>query len=383
MKHSFIITLLCVLLLVCGSKQVAASENPLAVPNNKFGIHILFTEELRDAATLVNSNGGEWGYALIPIQAGDRDLLKWQKFMDEAGKMKLIPILRLATEGDYFNTKVWRKPKEEDILDFANFLNSLVWPIKNRYIIVFNEPNRGDEWGGTPNPAEYAQMLSYAVSTFKSTNQNFYIISAGMDNAAANIPGVAYNQYEFLSLMNASVPGIFDAIDGLGSHSYPNPAFAQPPTKQNRMGVGSFQFEKNLIAQFSQRNHPVFITETGWSKDKVNEDTISRYYKQTFETIWNDLQVVTVTPFLLKANGQFSQFSFLKEDNSISPQYDAYRSIAKIKGKPLLAQTFVAVHTKSSLNQAPVKKFDNTPQKTKSTSIPQSWKTLIKWILKL
>lgn len=383
MKHRFIIISLCILFLVFRNAQVHASENPLAVPNNKFGIHILFTEELRSAATLVNSNGGEWGYVLIPIQAGDRELLKWQKFMDDAGKLRLIPILRLATEGDYFNTKVWRKPKEEDVLDFANFLNSLVWPTKNRYIIVFNEPNRGDEWGGIPNPAEYAQILSYAVSAFKSTNQNFYIISAGMDNAAANIPDVAYNQYEFLSLMNASVPGIFDTIDGLGSHSYPNPAFAQPPTKQSRMGVGSFHFEKNLIAQFSQRSHPVFITETGWSKEKVADDVISNYYKQTFDTIWNDPLVVAVTPFLLKANGQFSQFSFLKDDDSMTSQYHAYKGIAKVKGKPLLAQTFVAIHTESSLKQAPIKKFDNTVQQTKTASVPQSWKTLLKWMLKL
>ena len=46
--------------------------------------------------------------------------------MDESKKLHIIPILRLATEGDYFDKISWRKPKYEDILDFANFLDSLI-----------------------------------------------------------------------------------------------------------------------------------------------------------------------------------------------------------------------------------------------------------------
>ena len=95
---------------------VQASENPLDHPNNKFGVHILFPSELPDAAKLVNSNGGDWGYVTIPIQAGDKDVTKWQDFLDQCGKLHIIPIIRLATEGDYFNTAVWRKPSPLDIL---------------------------------------------------------------------------------------------------------------------------------------------------------------------------------------------------------------------------------------------------------------------------
>ena len=108
--------------------------------------------------------------------------------MDEAKKLHVIPILRLATEADTSNTKVWREPTEYDIVNFANFLNSLNWPVKNRYIVVFNEVNRGDEWGASLSADEYAHILVFAIDVFKSKSPNFFMINAGLDNAAPNAP---------------------------------------------------------------------------------------------------------------------------------------------------------------------------------------------------
>ena len=141
-----------------------AIYDPLSQKNNQFGIHILFPEELRQAADLVNSSGGDWGYVTIPIKTSDRNLDKWQEFMNDCRRYHLIPLVRLATDGDYFSQGSWSKPDDDDIIDFANFLDSLNWPTQNRYVIIYNEPNRGDEWGGTPNAAEYAEILDYAVT---------------------------------------------------------------------------------------------------------------------------------------------------------------------------------------------------------------------------
>ena len=116
----------------------AASYNPASRANNKFGIHILFTTEVEKAAKLVNSSGGDWGYITIPIQYNDRDIEKWQKFMDECARHHIIPIVRVATDPYYANTGVWRKPNDFDVVDFANFLDSLSWPTKNRYVFLFN-----------------------------------------------------------------------------------------------------------------------------------------------------------------------------------------------------------------------------------------------------
>ena len=331
------------LLLAHFTSVTSAASDPRTHTNNSFGIHLLFPSELDEAAKLVNSNGGEWGYVIIPIQSGDKDREKWQSFLDEAGEKKLTPILRLATEGDYFNTKVWRKPRHEDVLDFANFLHSLDWPMQNKYIVVFNEVYRGDEWGGTANPAEYAELLSYAVTVFKSRSQDFFIIGGGFDNAAPNQGTEYIDQYSYMTRMNEAVPGIFNQIDGFASHSYPNPGFSQPPSVVSSKSISSFDYERSLLQKLSSRSLPIFITETGWSLEGVSDEARAQYYETAFTSVWSDKDIVAVIPFVLRAAAPFAQFSFINEDGSPTEQYKKIQSMKKNKGTPPLSQKVLSV----------------------------------------
>lgn len=347
--------------------NVNAVENPFSSFNNKFGIHILFPEELSQAADLVNSNGGDWGYVIIPIQSGDQDLVKWQLFMNSAKRNHLIPIIRLATEGDYFNTKVWRKPDENDIVDFANFLNSLEWPVKNRYIVVFNEVNRGDEWGGSVNPTEYANLLNYAITVFKTKSPDFFMINAGLDNAAPNALPQYQNEYDFLREMDTAVPGIFKQLDGLASHSYPNPAFAQPPTSNSKTGVMSFDYERKLVKSLNDKDLPVFITETGWSLNAISDLSRADYYQYAFKNIWKDNGIAAVTPFLLRANGSFTDFSFLDADGSPTYQYKMIKAMPKVKGMPVLSKTKPVLLQQQKKLMGLIEQIDNTQRAEAST----------------
>jgi hypothetical protein len=375
-----------VLIFLSAGSITHAVEDPRKTPNNKIGIHILFPAELEEAARLVNSNGGDWGYVTIPIQAGDRDLEKWQKFMDDCKRLHLIPLVRLATEGDYFNTKVWREPKEEDIIDFANFLHSLDWPTRNRYVIVFNEVNRGDEWGGMVKPDAYARLLSYSASVFKSKHLDFFIISAGLDNGAPNQGTDYMDQYDYLRRMNEAVPGIFNQIDGFSSHSYPNPAFSQPPTVETTKSITSFRFEQDLIKSLGGKDLPIFITETGWTAESVDDTKRAEYYTQALDTHWEDARIVAITPFLLRAGGgPFTIFSFLKDDGSITKQYEAFQKLSKIKGSPSVIQVATAeAQIKSRvLGSHAVKDFSNLPKKEKKFSLSLALHSAFKWIMKI
>lgn len=330
-KNIFIILFL--LLFIIKPSESSAVYDPLSVPNNKIGIHILTPDELEKSKELVNANG-DWGYVTIPIQNGDRDLEKWQNFMDRARKMHLIPIVRLATEGNYFNTSSWSKPKDEDIVDFANFLDSLTWPVKNRYVIIYNEVNRGDEWQGKAKPDEYARILSYSVTVFKSKNTDFFIISSGMDNAAST-DGTNFSEYDYFEKMNKAIPGIFNQIDGFSSHSYPNPAFSSPPDIDTPRSIRSFLYETNDIDSITSKKLPVFITETGWDQEAIPTAKIASYYKEAFETVWNNERIVAVTPFLMHAGeGPFKKFSFLKTDGTKNEIFQLIENLPKTRGKP-------------------------------------------------
>ncbi|OGH27290.1 MAG: hypothetical protein A3C30_01035 [Candidatus Levybacteria bacterium RIFCSPHIGHO2_02_FULL_40_18] len=305
--------------------------------NNISGIHILFTYEIPKAAELVNSSGGDWGYVTIPIQYGDRDLEKWQKFMDESRRHHVIPIIRVATEPFYKNTSVWRKPNDFDIVDFANFLNSVSWPTKNRYVLLFNEVNRFDEWGGEPPaPSEYADFVSYAVDAFKARNQDFFIIAGGLDNASPNDGEKYLDNLVYLRRMHEHNPDVFKKIDGFSSHSYPNPNFSQAPSQGKIEGTSTYKFEVDLVERLSGRALPVFITETGWNADVLSDGVVSEYFKIAMNNWKQDVRVVAVTPFILESNGgPFDKFTFLK--NGKFTNYGlSYQQLPKTKGDPVI-----------------------------------------------
>ena len=362
------------LLIALSVGSVQAVYDPTSVPNNRFGIHILFPEEINDAAKFVNSSSGDWGYVTIPIQSVDRNLDKWQKFLDDCQKLHVIPIIRIAT---YTIGPIWAKPGNFEAIDWANFLDSLDWPTKNRYIIVYNEPNRAAEWGGTLNPGEYASVLADTYDALKIRNEDFYILNAGFD-AAAPTNNELMDLYQYLMAMNGAYPGIFQKIDGWASHSYPNPGFSSHPYNYSRMGIRSYQHELSFLQDnFGVYGLKVFITETGWQKGKLSEKTISDYYLEAFKEIWTDEYLIAISPFLLTAGGQFENFAWLLPGGMETDYYKTVIQVNKIKGEPNLAERVIKNVTKKSTNKfnEQFKKLTNWP-KLKINY----WQKFFKWM---
>jgi len=346
-----------------------ALNDPTTRPNNFHGIHILFPSELDEASALVNSSEGEWGYVTIPIQSTDRDMEMWQNFMDMCREKQLIPIIRLATEPYYKDTSVWRIPTENDIIYFANFLNSLNWPVENRYVIVYNEVNRFDEWGGeSPDPDRYAEILSFAIDVFKKRNPDFYMIMAGMDNASPN-DGIKYrDNMSYISEMIEKNPEAIKKLDGFSSHSYPNPGFSQPPDSEKEMGTATYKHEFELINSISDKKIPAFITETGWISDNLPSATVARYYEIAYQDIWktDKDRIVAITPFLLNSTGgQFENFSFIV-NGTRTEIFEKAQSLSKVKGEPVKNERIKGVKAEVPENMVE-KKFKAIADNTKAS----------------
>ena len=329
----------------------------IAADNNKFGIHIvnISKEEVIEAKRLVNSNGGDWGYVTFIIQSDDRDKKKWQGFFDELRRAHLIPIVRIATKpaGEY-----WEVPREVDAKEWAAFLDSLVWPVDTRYIVIYNEPNHATEWGNTTDPAAYAKVLNDTIDALENKSESFFVMNGGLDVSAPHEMPAYYNAEKFMREMNTAVPGIFEKLDGWSSHSYPNPAFSGSPKDTGRGTVETYKWELGLLRAIGvKKDLPVFITETGWQRGKLTPEQVAEYYRAAFEDVWDDERIVAVTPFILNyTHPPFESFSFKipAEDEETAkilgdefpgyyPQYESIYSIKKVKGVP--NQKHAAVRT--------------------------------------
>jgi hypothetical protein len=329
---TLLIIIFSVMILFSIHSCVLAENLPQSVPNNKIGIHITDEKDLQDAAALVNSSGGDWGYVTFVITEAERDHDRWQQVFDQMRRLHLIPIIRIATkaEGD-----TWESPNDAEINNWIAFLNSLNWVVENRYVVIANEPNHANEWGGKIDPVAYATYLDKFAIALHTASPDFFVLPAGFDASAKNTTETM-DETLFLKKMLIAEPKLLDNLDGWVSHSYPNPGFSGKETDTGRGTIDTFDWELNYLKTLGvTKDLPVFITETGWSNQKVDVDKISAKYDYAFKNVWNDGRVVAVTPFILNyPQAPFSEFSWRKTDGTFYPYYTGMQAITKIAGDP-------------------------------------------------
>jgi hypothetical protein len=224
-------------------------------------------------------------------------------------------------------------------VDFANFLNDLDWPTKNRYVVVYNEPNHSNEWGGSVDPGDYGRVLTETIEVFKERNEDFYMMMAGLDAAAPNSGTEHMNWKSFVYQMNRSYPQALMKIDGWNSHSYPNPAFSSSPYQTHDHSIISYRYENEYVKYLTGRSLKLFITETGWSNEWLSDYKIASYLRTAVEEVWSDSDIVAITPFVMFAGaGPFEPFSFYYQDMSLKPMATYYVNYVKVKGEPLMPE---------------------------------------------
>lgn len=319
--------------------EVLAIENPLSTSNNIFGIHILDENDLENAAELVNSSGGDWGYVTFVIRKDERDTARWQKVFDKMRRLHLIPIVRIATRQQNGG---WEKPSFDEIDGWVSFLNELNWVVKNRYIVVGNEPNHAKEWGREVSPEEYAEYLFNLSRRLKETSDDFFILPAGFDASAPNGQD-SMSEEQFLRKMISKNSNIFDYVDGWTSHSYPNPEFSGSSKASGRGTVRTFEWELQLLESLGiEKDLQVFVTETGWAHNMESNfngykdpNSISTQLKNAFQDAWGDERIVAVTPFILRYQEEpFNIFSWTKRDGRFYDFYYEIQSVNKTPGVP-------------------------------------------------
>lgn len=337
-RHSFLLLALVILF----PKTAKAIYRPDSISNNKYGIHIADVNDLQDIPMLVNSSGGDWGYVTFVIADNDRDVGKWQLIFRKLRRTHLIPLVRLAT---HVENRMWVAPNELDIHEWVSFFSQLPWPTKNRYVILFNEPNHAKEWGGRIAPEQYASLAVTFAKKLKSSSDDYFILPAGFDASAQNT-SESMDEELYLSWILATKPDFFVYIDGWTSHSYPNPDFSGSPHARGRGTIATYEWELSLLKKLGvNKSLSVFITETGWAHRGFTDrsaliapDDVAQNVQIAAASVWNDPRIVAITPFLFQYEEPlFAMFSWLVSKNRQPyPFYIAYQRLPKAKGDPLL-----------------------------------------------
>ena len=315
-----------------------ASPEDSEKKNNKFGLYVYAESKkhLELAQNLVNSNGGDWGYVLIPFNVKDRDRDKWERVFTSLHEKHLIPIIQLwdVDPEDYKDTTQ----------EAAGFLNSMVWPIRQRYISVYNEPNDAKFWRGKIDPGNYARVLRYSIAAFKKENLDFFLLNGALNTSAGNTKDTIDSEV-YMRRMNEEVPGVFNELDGWASHSYPQPNFSGSPLATGRWSVRAYETELELLKKELgvTKDLPVFITETGWAHAEgasynasfLPVETVAQNIKSAYENVWlKDDRVVAVTPFTIIYDPPFDHFSWVTHDYIPYKHYDVVKSMKKVSGTP-------------------------------------------------
>ncbi len=230
------------------------SPVPTSAPaQNKLGTHLLlddgrtiwpvdvWPEHLAYARRAV----GEWGYVTELIRESGLDAARWQHFMNICKELHLTPILRLATTYDV-RDGWWNAPDPDPDGSYASiagryaaFVTALEWPTGAHYVLVGNEPNHGNEWGGRPDPAAYGRFLVAVADAVHAADPGAKVLNAGLDPYTPNTNGVPFvdglvyvDEETFLDEMVRAVPDVFSHLDLWASHAYPTGPLTDGPWQQ-------------------------------------------------------------------------------------------------------------------------------------------------------
>jgi len=302
------------------------SAFPVSAQAQVLGIHLLSPGEIASAQKLLDTKDGTSHFVTVPLTFDDiNHKERWQAFFRDAHSANLTPLIRLTTR---FEDGKWVVPDRSDIMRMSKFLTSLDWKRDELTIILFNEPNHSGEWGGRLDPESYALIAEFASDWFKTESKKYVVLPAGLDLAAPN-SDKTMEAFTYWKRAVAKVPHLFEKFDGWTSHSYPNPGFSSNPWKTDKKSLRGYQHELIFLSQFTSKQFPVYITETGWNHDALSGREIQRYYQVAYKNIWNsDPRIKAVTPFLLQgAPGTFAPFSFLDALGKPTKAYAAYQDL--------------------------------------------------------
>ncbi len=323
----------------CGVKTCKPVESPNSVAQslsqpagcdkpNKLGVHTLLNEfsvsDFGRQLDKVKELTGECGIVkdLVPEVGYNPDINRWSTFVTEANKRKLVPVLRLQGHNSGAS---WDKPDPANnyadvAAKYAKFISDLetASKLKINYVEIWNEPNLGSEWGGSPNAEEYSKFLlavSKAIREYdmKDGKKDTNILNGGL--AVAGTTAGSVQTASFIDTMFTKTPELKDYIDVWSVHPY-------PPDQEK------YKEELQKLVDMNAKK-PIMITETAWGRcsdaacSSLANQISSSQYADLYKNIWvPDSNVMGITHFIFTSkDSRWGKFSLVNADSLTGNDY--------------------------------------------------------------
>jgi hypothetical protein len=163
---------------------LSPSSSYLAIEQPHVGLGAFLAE--RSDAYLVANMKFDWlvwqlQWSLAEPSKGHYQWLGLDELLDYADALGLKVIVRVDSAPDWARSGPLGAPPD-DMDDFGDFMSAVAKRCAGRVAgyVIWNEPNLPGNWGGSPSPAQYVQMLKAAYPRIKAADADAAVITAGM-----------------------------------------------------------------------------------------------------------------------------------------------------------------------------------------------------------
>ncbi len=326
-----------------GPQQTVRTINP------EIGVHTRLTDEvepwkIKRTLEMVREMGATWIVEYFPWayhepSPGKFDWSHADLVVDHARRQGLTVIARLGMVPEWARPDPDEQPTtssyldEEHYDDFARFVAAFAEHFRGRvdYVVIWNEPNIGLEWGYRPvDPEGYTELLRAVYPRAKAANPDLVVLGGALAPTLAP-PGDPEGLSDVIYLEQMLVAGAGELMDGLAVHAY---GWSMPPDARPDLRVVNYnrtELLHDLLVEWGHPDLPVYITEGGWNDHPrwtkaVQQAQRAAYTLRAYQTSledwpWCEATVLWAFRYPRPANSYLDNFSFVTPEFLPKPIY--------------------------------------------------------------
>ncbi|CAN5730075.1 hypothetical protein BH10CHL1_BH10CHL1_13190 [soil metagenome] len=258
---------------VLGPQQTVETINP------KMGVHTRLTDEvepwkIKQSLEMVREMGASWiveyfPWGYIEPKPGQYNWAHADLVIDHANRQGLTVIARMGFVPE------WARPKgttdlyldQDHFQDFGRFAAQFAnrYAGKVKFMIIWNEPNLGLEWGYQPvDPAKYVTMLRTVYPLVKAANPQVQILAGALAPTLAP-PGSESGMNDLDYLQTMYTDGAAPYFDILAVHAYGWHSEPDEPAAKDVVNFRRTELLRAIMVANGDSQKSVMITEAGWN----------------------------------------------------------------------------------------------------------------------